>query len=251
MKSGADASPRFLISLHNCDKPAIGANHGLHADRLAGHLADVADLSSSSSDTESTSGWRFGEMESLPAGMPRILAISSVTLVPGRMPPLPGLAPWLSFELEHLDLVVGGDFPELVIAEFTVFVAHAIFGGADLKDHIAATAQVMWRQAALAGVEPAVRQLGALRQGLDGGNRQGAEAHAGYVDDRLNLIRACRNGVRPPRSVPCAGFFIERRERAVDERSACRPASGCGLSRRRRCCRHLPMTCRPTRARPG
>jgi hypothetical protein len=39
--------------------------------------------------------WLEGEMQSLPCGTPRAAAISSVTLGPGRMPPWPGLAPWL------------------------------------------------------------------------------------------------------------------------------------------------------------
>ena len=37
-----------------------------------------------------------GEMQSTPMGMPRACAISGVTLGPGRTPPWPGLAPWLS-----------------------------------------------------------------------------------------------------------------------------------------------------------
>jgi hypothetical protein len=48
---------------------------------------------SSRSPIEAISEWRLGEMESWPAGMPRIAAISGVTLAPGRIPPLPGLAP--------------------------------------------------------------------------------------------------------------------------------------------------------------
>ncbi|MNE41572.1 hypothetical protein D3C80_1356510 [compost metagenome] len=37
-----------------------------------------------------------GEMQSLPARTPRVSAISALTLCPGRIPPWPGLAPWLS-----------------------------------------------------------------------------------------------------------------------------------------------------------
>ena len=39
--------------------------------------------------------WREGEMQSQATGTPRVAAISGVTLRPGRMPPCPGLAPWL------------------------------------------------------------------------------------------------------------------------------------------------------------
>ena len=37
--------------------------------------------------------WRLGEAQSTPGLMPRISAISSLTLAPGSMPPRPGLAP--------------------------------------------------------------------------------------------------------------------------------------------------------------
>ena len=37
-----------------------------------------------------------GEWHSTPSGMPRASAISGLTLAAGRMPPCPGLAPWLS-----------------------------------------------------------------------------------------------------------------------------------------------------------
>ena len=40
--------------------------------------------------------WRGGETQSRPRGTPRVAAISGVTLAAGRMPPWPGLAPWLS-----------------------------------------------------------------------------------------------------------------------------------------------------------
>ncbi|MNP27554.1 hypothetical protein D3C76_1204720 [compost metagenome] len=39
--------------------------------------------------------WRDGEMQSSPIRMPRVSAISRVTLCLGRIPPWPGLAPWL------------------------------------------------------------------------------------------------------------------------------------------------------------
>ena len=39
---------------------------------------------------------RDGEMQSTPTGTPRVTAISGLTLAPGKTPPWPGLAPWLS-----------------------------------------------------------------------------------------------------------------------------------------------------------
>ena len=37
-----------------------------------------------------------GDTQSRPGGTPRVAAISALTLCAGRMPPCPGLAPWLS-----------------------------------------------------------------------------------------------------------------------------------------------------------
>ncbi|MOA12179.1 hypothetical protein D3C78_1321520 [compost metagenome] len=51
---------------------------------------------SSSSTGVANSLCRAGEMQSSPSGTPRVAAISAVTLCLGRMPPWPGLAPWLS-----------------------------------------------------------------------------------------------------------------------------------------------------------
>ena len=45
------------------------------------------------SSAPSTSGWRDGERRSIPAGMPRSRAISSVTLAAISWPPSPGFAP--------------------------------------------------------------------------------------------------------------------------------------------------------------
>ncbi len=59
-------------------------------------------VSSASSSTQSSmlstslnSACREGLMQSTPGRMPRIRAISSVTLAPGSRPPRPGFAPWL------------------------------------------------------------------------------------------------------------------------------------------------------------
>ena len=95
MKSGAEATPRATISRQ---KSSIQVSSpitvlipvGLPVTRR------TRATRSSRSPTSSVSRCRFGLTESRPAGMPRIAAISSVTLAAGRMPPLPGLAPWLS-----------------------------------------------------------------------------------------------------------------------------------------------------------
>ena len=61
---------------------------------------------SSSSPIVLTSGCRLGEIESFPAGMPRIFAISGVTLASRQDAALARLGALREFQLEHLDAAV-------------------------------------------------------------------------------------------------------------------------------------------------
>ena len=53
-------------------------------------------ITSSMPSTSWKAVWPAGLLQSTPAGMPRMAAISALTLAPGSRPPSPGLAPWLS-----------------------------------------------------------------------------------------------------------------------------------------------------------
>ena len=92
MKSGASPTPRRATAsvsrFMNCQPPmAVLIPTGLPV------TSRTRNTMSSSWSMLVISGWRFGESESRPSGMPRIRAISGVTLPPGSTPPLPGLAP--------------------------------------------------------------------------------------------------------------------------------------------------------------
>ena len=119
-------------------------------------------------------------------------------------------------QFDHLNLIVAGDVPQAVITQVAVGVAHAVFGRADLKNHIATALKMIGRQAALAGVEPTSGQFGAARQGTHGGHRQGAEAHRRNVDDRLGGVRLAAIGAYDHFGSLC-GLLAERRIGAVDE----------------------------------
>ena len=73
-----------------------------------------------------------------PFGTLRALAISSVTLGPGRTPPMPGLAPWLSFSETHLIASCDRLLAELLGVEAAVLGPGAEVAGADLPDDVAA-----------------------------------------------------------------------------------------------------------------
>ncbi len=133
------------------------------------------------------SRWRLGLIESLPAGMPRMRAISSVTLPPGSTPPLPGFAPCDSL-ISNAFTCRASSF-SLLRRQAAVGVAHAVLRGAHLHDDVAAAFEVMRREAALAGVHPAPGELRAARERAHRRRGDRAEAHAADVDDGLRLER--------------------------------------------------------------
>ncbi len=92
MKSGADSTPRRLISTHSSSSQPHAPMTLLKPTGLP-VSSRIRAIIASRSSTELMSGWRFGLIESWPSRMPRMRAISALTLAPGRMPPLPGLAP--------------------------------------------------------------------------------------------------------------------------------------------------------------
>src|ERR1700752_3124584 len=98
-----------------------------------------------------------------------------------------GLGALADLELDHLDLVVGGDLGEQFGIEAAVAVAAAEITGADLPDDVAAVLAVIGADAALAGV---MRETAALRAGIERAHRVGAEraeAHRRYVEDRRRI----------------------------------------------------------------
>ena len=62
----------------------------------ADELTDITYVSLPKEGTKVSANTRFGEIESLPSGMPRVSATSLFTFAAGRMPPLPGFAPCAS-----------------------------------------------------------------------------------------------------------------------------------------------------------
>ncbi len=95
IKSGALSLPRRWISRHRSRIQSLPPSTTLNPVGLP-VMSRTWLIISSKSLTERTSGWPLGLIESSPTGICRIAAISSPTLAPGRIPPFPGLAPWLS-----------------------------------------------------------------------------------------------------------------------------------------------------------
>ena len=95
MKSGALSIPRAWIAAHKSSSHPVWPKTNLMPVGFSDTSRTVL-IRSRSDSTDVTSGCRLGLIESLPAGMPRVLAMTSVTFSPGKMPPLPGFAPWES-----------------------------------------------------------------------------------------------------------------------------------------------------------
>ena len=91
-------------------RPAFTSSVTLHAPSLTciGTDQSVASRSCSiftaRSSGPSQSGWRAGLRWSMPVGRSRISAISSSTLTPISMPPVPGLRPLSDHDLDRLGL---------------------------------------------------------------------------------------------------------------------------------------------------
>ena len=187
MKSGADSMPRLWTSRQRLSIQPIGADHGLEADRPPGDVPDTAD------DVQQV-GHRV-DIE-VPVGGDRI-PVCRDAADPGdflgdlggrQNAALARLGALAELELEHPDLLVGRELAQPVVAQIAVGIAHAVFRGADLEHEIAAALEMVRRQPAFAGVEPAAGERGALRQRLDRRLRYRAEAHAGNVDHGLRDI---------------------------------------------------------------
>src|SRR5262245_57044673 len=98
-----------------------------------------------------------------------------------------GLGALADLELDHLDLVVGGDAGELVRIEGAVAVTAAEIARADLPDDVAAHLAVIGANAAFTGVVSEAALLGA---GIERPYRVGAECaktHRRDVEDRSRI----------------------------------------------------------------
>src|ERR1700754_4708142 len=99
-----------------------------------------------------------------------------------------GLGALADLELDHLDLVVGGDAGELLRIEGAVgAVAAAEIARSDLPDDVAAVFAVIGADAALPGI---VRKTALLRTGVQGAHRvraERAETHRGDIEHRCGI----------------------------------------------------------------
>ena len=186
----------------------------LDADRQAGSVRDLLDDSRACSSMSRNAVCRDGARRSpYPAGCPGSRAISALILAPGRSPPRPGLAPWLSLTRSRARAPERTRSTNRVEIEVAPLVAAAEVAGADLEDEIAALAVVVG-EAALAGVVQQVGELGAAVERLD---RAGGRASRSDIAETLTTDagrKACLRPRGPPRT------FARRatRCRAVDRR---------------------------------
>jgi len=141
--------------------------------------------------------WRDGETQSSPIRMPRVSAISWVTLCLGRIPPWPGLAPLAHLDFNHAYLRVLGLHREAFRIEMAVAGAAAEVAAAQFPGQVAAVFAVIGADAAFAGVVGEVTQLGALVERADRVGAQRAEAHGRDIEYRASTAACMRR--RPSR----------------------------------------------------
>lgn len=86
------------------------------------------------------------------------------------------------FDFDHFDRRQAGDFGKALRVEFSSWRAAAEVGGTDLPDKIAAVLQMMFADAAFAGIMRETAAPGAAIQGPDGVGAERAEAQRGNIE---------------------------------------------------------------------
>jgi hypothetical protein len=76
---------------------------------------------------------------------------------PGQNATFAGFGTLAEFEFEHPDLVVRGNFAQLVIAEITHCIPDTVLGCADLENNVGTALEVVRGQPPFAGIDPAAR----------------------------------------------------------------------------------------------
>ncbi len=139
-----------------------------------------------------------------------------VDLLPGQNAALSGLGALGELELEHLDLRVGGDLAQLVVAQTAGRVADPVFRRPDLENEVATAFQVIGAEPALPGVQPDARLGRALAEGAYGGARNRAVGHARDVEERRRIVGLARVGP-DAQGLGRRELVVERREAVIDE----------------------------------
>ena len=98
-----------------------------------------------------------------------------------------------------------------------MLVPDAVLGRSYLEHEVAAALQVVGRDRPLAGVQPYTRLVRTPGQGPNGRHRQGAETHGGNIEEGVGAVGL--PGIARTEGDGAAGlyFFLQGRERAVQE----------------------------------
>jgi len=213
VRRALNAAPVDLFA--QAGQPAIGPQHHLDACRLAGDLSHMGDEIQQLADRVDLG---------MPVGADRVLANLDPTdlgdfladLFAGKNTALAWFRSLAELDLKHLHLVTLGDPAQLVVVERAIIIAHAIFGGADLEDDVAATLNVKRGQSAFTGIHPDACPLGATGESLHGGFRDGAVAHTGDMEELIRCIGRFAVGTNG-HFLGGDVFVTQLRERTVDE----------------------------------
>ena len=115
--------------------------------------------------------------------MPRASAISGVTFAPGRTPPWPGLAPWLSLTSIIFTCSSLRRFFELYRVKAAIWAAAAEIAGAEFPNQVAAASLVISRHAAFAAIVKEAAFRGAAIERFNRMRAKRAEAHGGDIEN--------------------------------------------------------------------
>jgi len=215
-KSGAQVRPRRLIASHTSLIKAPAAQRGLDAAGLAGQVADVGDLVEQLVD--------IGDVV-VAVRADRIVALRNAAhlgnhfgdLAARQHPALARLGALRQLDLEGLHLVMRGDLAQARFGEVAVLVAHAILGGADLHDDVAAALEVERRKPPSPVSIQQAGVHGTARQRLHRGRGNRPEAHAADVEYRFGLERLFCITTADHKRGGRRALFLQHREAGVDK----------------------------------
>ena len=127
---------------------------------------------------------------------------------------LTGLGALRELQFKHPHLRDLGDFLQARIAEIARRIADPVFGGADLKNNVAAPIKMKRAEPPLARIEPDTCLARATTEGRHSGARQGPVAHARDIEERWCIIRNARGGADQHR-LGRGGLIVQRRKGRV------------------------------------
>jgi hypothetical protein len=112
---------------------------------------------------------------------------------------------------------MGGELTQLRVRQAAMLVAHPVFRGADLHDHVAAAFKVIGRQPSLAGIHPAARPWRPRDRACTAGFEIAPKLMPLTLTIELAMKGFCAKSLANGQRRRRQAVFLQHRERRIDE----------------------------------